>query len=52
MDRQGEVSPGVLDHLVEIFGEGSFDEGEEETRFQSLLESGTQLAKDLRNIFD
>ena len=42
----------MLDHLAEIFGEGSFDEGEQETRFQSLLESGTQLGEDLQNIFD
>ena len=52
VDRCGQTSPGVLDHIADIFGEGSFDDGKEESRFQSLLDSGSQLGVDLQNIFD
>lgn len=52
VDRWGQTSPGVLDHMVEVFGEDSFDDGKEESRFQPVLDSGTQLGDDLQNIFD
>ena len=52
VDGFGETSPGVLDHMTNIFGEGSFDDDKEESRFQPLLDSGTQLGEDLQNIFD
>ena len=38
--------------MSNIFGEGSFDDGKEESRFQALLDSETQLGDDLQNIFD
>ena len=52
MDRCGQTSPGVLDPIAEIFGEGSFDDDKEESWSQSLLDSGSQLGDDLQNIFD
>ena len=43
--------PQGLEHLVEIFGEGSFDEGKEETRIQSFSDSGiTRPGRDLQNV--
>ena len=51
VDRWGDTSPGVLDHMSDVYGEGSFDVGKEESRFQSLLDSGTRLGEELRAIF-
>ena len=48
----GRTSPGVLDHMDTVYGVGSFDAGNEETRFQCVLDSGTRLGDDLQELFD
>ena len=42
-NKHGEKTVGFMPMLEEIFGEGSFDEGNEEERFKVLTESESQL---------
>ena len=51
VDNEGEVTPGILDHMAADFGVGSFDAGKEDNRFQVLLAGNSDLGKDLRNSF-
>ena len=41
----------MLDHMDDIFGQGSFDHGLQETRFNTLLQSNTTLGNDLQRAF-
>ena len=51
VDKEGEVTVGILPHMTDDFGAGSFDAGNEATRFQALLQSESELGKDLRDLF-
>ena len=51
-DKDGVRYKGLLDHMDTAFGQGSFHAGQEESRFETLLGSGTTLGNDLRDIFD
>ena len=42
-DAQGEVAKGFMPSLVAILGEGSFNAGREEERFEFLINSGSVL---------
>ena len=51
VDVDGVVSEGFLDHLSHLYGSGSFDAGNERTRFKALLEGNSILGADLRKHF-
>ena len=51
VDKHGVRTPGILDHLAQTFGPGSFDAGKEESRFQHMLDSGCALGKRLHDLF-
>ena len=52
VDVKGVTHPGLLDHMGELFGVGSFDAGKEESRFASFISAGTKLGTDLQTLFD
>ena len=51
-DKDGVKYKGLLDHMDMAFGQVSFHEGQEESRFTTLLDSDTNLGNDLRDIFN
>ena len=50
-NADGVVVPGILDHMRDLYGEGSFDVGSEESRFEALMRGNSRLGKDLRKHF-
>ena len=51
-DSSGTSFPGLLDHMQDRFGKGSFDVGKEKTMFHTLIASGCALGNDLKMLFD
>ena len=51
-NEEGVVTPGILDHMHQLYGQGSFDAGSEDSRFEVLLQGGSALGKDLRKYFN
>ena len=52
VDAEGTVSVGILDHISDRYGEGSFDVGSENLIFDVLLlEGDSMLGKELRSHF-
>jgi hypothetical protein len=51
VDRDGEESKGILDHMADLYGRGSFDVGRESTRFATLLQGDSILGRELRTHF-
>ena len=47
-DRNGVVQPGFMPQLAPLLGPGSFDKGSENTRFATLLASGSRLGNALQ----
>ena len=50
-DEEGRQWEGMLDHMDDVFGQGSFDHGLQESRFGALLRSNTMLGDDLQRVF-
>ena len=51
VNKEGEVTPGILDHMMNDFGAGSFDLGNEGICFQTLFNDNNELYNDLRDLF-
>ena len=51
VDKEDEVSEGILDHMTDLYGTGSFDVGSESTRFATLLQGESILGKELLTHF-
>ena len=51
VDKCRVKSVGILDQMDTVFGKGVFDFGKETDRFQSLLDSGCELGKNVRRFF-
>ena len=52
VDNYGDSTPGCLDHMPGDYGVGSFDHGNEDSRFSVLLVSGSALGNDLQRYFN
>ena len=51
VDIDGVISEGFLYHLSHLYGRGSFDVGNEHTRFKSLLQGSSILGEDFHKHF-
>ena len=47
VDKDGEVFDGILDHMSDQYGTGSFDAGGKEIHFVALLQGDSMLDREL-----
>ena len=51
VDDSGQRWEGLLDHMNELYGRGSFDEGSETIRFAALIAGQSRLGRHLAECF-